>query len=72
MADEDESDESNESDESPDPSVAKWHCLISSPNHRPRIRVVGSARFEDEATAAADQLVQWLNEGRRHVGAGRA
>lgn len=37
------------------------------PAERPRVRVIGSARFEDEATAAADQLVQWLNEGRRHV-----
>ncbi|SDC08197.1 DNA helicase/exodeoxyribonuclease V, subunit B [Cupriavidus sp. YR651] len=37
------------------------------PESRPRIRVIGSARFEDEAAAAADQLVQWLNEGRRHV-----
>ncbi|QOT74991.1 PD-(D/E)XK nuclease family protein [Cupriavidus basilensis] len=34
---------------------------------RPRVRVIGSARFEDEASAAAEQLVQWLNEGRRHV-----
>jgi len=40
---------------------------VRLPQDRPRIRVVGSARFEDEATAAADQLVQWLNEGRRHV-----
>jgi ATP-dependent helicase/nuclease subunit B len=37
------------------------------PAERPRVRVIGSARFEDEAAAAADQLVQWLNEGRRHV-----
>ncbi len=37
------------------------------PAGRPRVRVIGSARFEDEAGAAADQLVQWLNEGRRHV-----
>lgn len=37
------------------------------PAERARVRVVGSARFEDEATAAADQLVQWLNEGRKHV-----
>ncbi|MGO4330906.1 PD-(D/E)XK nuclease family protein [Cupriavidus sp. 2TAF22] len=37
------------------------------PAQRPRVRVVGSARFEDEAAAAAGQLVQWLNEGRRHV-----
>ncbi len=40
---------------------------MTLPPVRPRIRVIGSARFEDEATAAADQLVQWLNEGRRHV-----
>lgn len=40
---------------------------VTLPQERPRIRVIGSARFEDEATAAADQLVQWLNEGRRHV-----
>lgn len=37
------------------------------PEPRPRVRVIGSARFEDEAAAAADQLVQWLNEGRKHV-----
>ena len=37
------------------------------PAHRPRVRVIGSARFEDEAAAAAAQLVQWLNEGRKHV-----
>ncbi|MWL87689.1 PD-(D/E)XK nuclease family protein [Cupriavidus sp. SW-Y-13] len=39
----------------------------SLPAKRPRVRVIGSARFEDEAAAAADQLVQWLNEGRKHV-----
>lgn len=37
------------------------------PAQRPSVRVIGSARFEDEAIAAADQLVAWLNEGRRHV-----
>ncbi|WP_454731770.1 MULTISPECIES: PD-(D/E)XK nuclease family protein [Cupriavidus] len=37
------------------------------PEARPRVRVVGSARFEDEAAAAASQLVAWLNQGRRHV-----
>lgn len=37
------------------------------PVERPRVRVIGSARFEDEAAAAAAQLVQWLNEGRKHV-----
>jgi ATP-dependent helicase/nuclease subunit B len=37
------------------------------PDARPRLRVIGSARFEDEAIAAADQLVQWLNEGRRNL-----
>ncbi|KWR86009.1 PD-(D/E)XK nuclease family protein [Cupriavidus sp. IDO] len=37
------------------------------PEARPCVRVIGSARFEDEAIAAADQLVQWLNEGRRNV-----
>jgi len=37
------------------------------PAQRPRVRVIGSARFEDEAAAAAAQLVQWLNEGRQHV-----
>jgi len=37
------------------------------PEERPRIRVIGSARFEDEAIAAADQLVQWLNQGRRNI-----
>jgi len=44
--------------------LASPHSL---PAERPRVRVIGSARFEDEATAAADQLVQWLNEGRKHV-----
>ncbi len=66
MAEEGESDESDESDESPArPSPMALPDQLPEP--RPRIRVVGSARFEDEATAAADQLVQWLNEGRRHV-----
>ncbi|MGY8524139.1 PD-(D/E)XK nuclease family protein [Paracidovorax citrulli] len=37
------------------------------PDERPRLRIVGSARFEDEAVAAASQLVQWLNEGRRDL-----
>ncbi|RZT41796.1 PD-(D/E)XK nuclease family protein [Cupriavidus agavae] len=37
------------------------------PEARPRVRVIGAARFEDEAAAAAAQLVQWLNEGRQHV-----
>lgn len=37
------------------------------PAQRPSVRVIGSARFEDEAAAAASQLVQWLNEGRKHV-----
>ncbi|CAG9164061.1 PD-(D/E)XK nuclease family protein [Cupriavidus pampae] len=37
------------------------------PARRPAVRVIGSARFEDEAIAAAGQLVAWLNEGRRHV-----
>ncbi|MDT6964737.1 PD-(D/E)XK nuclease family protein [Cupriavidus sp. SZY C1] len=37
------------------------------PASRPSVRVIGSARFEDEAAAAASQLVQWLNEGRKHV-----
>ncbi len=37
------------------------------PQARPSIRVIGAARFEDEATAAADQLVQWLNAGRRSI-----
>jgi len=37
------------------------------PAERPRVRVIGSARFEDEAAAAASQLVQWLNDGRKHV-----
>ncbi|WP_354681382.1 PD-(D/E)XK nuclease family protein [Cupriavidus plantarum] len=37
------------------------------PARRPSVRVIGSVRFEDEAIAAADQLVAWLNAGRRHV-----
>ena len=37
------------------------------PEARPSIRVIGAARFEDEAAAAADQLVQWLNAGRRNI-----
>lgn len=37
------------------------------PPERPRLSVVGCARFEDEATVAADQLVRWLNEGRRQL-----
>lgn len=37
------------------------------PPQRPNLRVIGSARFEDEATAAAEQLVAWLNAGRRQV-----
>ncbi|WP_227459234.1 PD-(D/E)XK nuclease family protein [Cupriavidus pauculus] len=37
------------------------------PAQRPQVRVIGSARFEDEAMAAADQLVRWLNDGRKHV-----
>lgn len=42
-------------------------AMPALPPQRPAIRVVGSARFEDEAAAAAAQLVQWLNEGRRNV-----
>ncbi|WP_316150373.1 PD-(D/E)XK nuclease family protein [Cupriavidus sp. BIC8F] len=42
-------------------------AMPALPPQRPAIRVVGSARFEDEAAAAAAQLVQWLNEGRRQV-----
>lgn len=49
-------------DDSPAPALPQ-----ALPEARPRIRVIGSARFEDEATAAAEQLVRWLNEGRRHV-----
>ncbi|WP_422648435.1 Recombinase RecB [Cupriavidus sp. H18C1] len=37
------------------------------PADRPRVRLIGSARFEDEAAAAADQLVRWLNEGRKQL-----
>ncbi|TWG86663.1 ATP-dependent helicase/nuclease subunit B [Cupriavidus gilardii J11] len=37
------------------------------PPERPRLSVIGCARFEDEATVAADQLVRWLNEGRRQL-----
>ena len=37
------------------------------PESRPRLRVIGSPRFEDESIAAADQLVRWLNEGRRNI-----
>lgn len=42
-------------------------AMPTLPPQRPAIRVVGSARFEDEAAAAAAQLVQWLNEGHRNV-----
>lgn len=42
-------------------------AMPALPGQRPVIRVIGSARFEDEAAAAAAQLVQWLNEGRRQV-----
>ncbi len=42
-------------------------ALPQLPEARPSIRVVGTARFEDEATAAADQLVQWLNAGHRNI-----
>lgn len=37
------------------------------PADRPCVRLIGSARFEDEAAAAADQLVRWLNEGRKQL-----
>jgi len=47
--------------------VAPPPAMPALPPQRPAIRVVGSARFEDEAAAAAAQLVQWLNEGRRQV-----
>ncbi|MBY4896218.1 PD-(D/E)XK nuclease family protein [Cupriavidus sp. AU9028] len=43
------------------------HAPGPLPADRPRLRIVGSARFEDEAVAAATQLVQWLNEGRRDL-----
>lgn len=33
----------------------------------PGLKVIGSARFEDEAIAAADQLVKWLNAGRKQL-----
>ncbi|QYY30429.1 PD-(D/E)XK nuclease family protein [Cupriavidus pinatubonensis] len=42
-------------------------ALPTLPEARPAIRVIGTARFEDEAAAAADQLVQWLNAGRRNI-----
>ncbi|SOY79824.1 Putative helicase, C_term RecB family exonuclease [Cupriavidus taiwanensis] len=42
-------------------------AMPALPPQRPSVRVVGCARFEDEAAAAAAQLVQWLNEGRRQV-----
>ncbi|WP_235205707.1 PD-(D/E)XK nuclease family protein, partial [Cupriavidus sp. SK-4] len=48
-------------------AVAPPPAMPALPPQRPAIRVVGSARFEDEAAAAAAQLVQWLNEGRRQV-----
>lgn len=37
------------------------------PEERPQVRVIGTARFEDEAAVAAAQLVGWLNEGRRDL-----
>ena len=58
----DEGDERESIDDEPAPALPQ-----ALPAQRPRVRVLGSARFEDEATAAADQLVQWLNEGRQHV-----
>lgn len=69
----DETDETDEeADEEADPgkhtnAASFSHLPQDLPTERPRVRVVGSARFEDEAAAAASQLVQWLNEGRRHV-----
>ncbi|WP_432257507.1 PD-(D/E)XK nuclease family protein [Cupriavidus sp. TMH.W2] len=48
-------------------TVAMPPAMPALPPQRPSVRVIGSARFEDEAAAAAAQLVQWLNEGRRQV-----
>ncbi|WP_454710922.1 PD-(D/E)XK nuclease family protein [Cupriavidus nantongensis] len=48
-------------------ALAPPPAMPELPPQRPSVRVVGCARFEDEAAAAAAQLVQWLNEGRRQV-----
>jgi ATP-dependent helicase/nuclease subunit B len=48
-------------------AMQAMQAMQELPEARPSIRVIGAARFEDEAAAAADQLVQWLNAGRRNI-----